>query len=90
VLVYSLCHVDKFSKSYLRGEAYLPLFQIDLTDSRRRLQIPFVEIKVRILVDTCVIHVNKCDKHVNMGIHVNIGRATCNFTICVYMSYLPL
>ena len=46
VLIYGLFHVDKFSASYLRGEACLPLFQIDL-DSRRRVRIPFVEIKVR-------------------------------------------
>ena len=48
VLMYGLYHVDKFSKSYLRGEACLPLFQIDL-DSRRRVQIPFVEIKRSII-----------------------------------------
>ena len=51
VLIYGLYHVDKFSTSYLRGEACLPLFQIDL-DSGRRLQIPFVEIKVRLLVES--------------------------------------
>ena len=46
VLIYGLHHVDKFSASHLRGEACLPLFQIDL-NSRRRVNIPFVEIKVR-------------------------------------------
>ena len=45
VLIYGLNHMDKFSTSYTRGEACLPLFQIDL-NSRRRVSIPFVEIKV--------------------------------------------
>ncbi|XP_028397138.1 synaptotagmin-4-like [Dendronephthya gigantea] len=44
VLIYGLNHMDKFSTSYLRGEACLPLSQINL-NSRRRVSIPFVEIK---------------------------------------------
>ena len=41
--------MDKFSTSYLRGEACLPLFQLDL-DSRRKVRIPFVEIKVKLFL----------------------------------------
>lgn len=48
VVIYELYHMDRFSTSYLRAEARLPLFQIDLR-SPRRLLIPFIECRKSLL-----------------------------------------